>query len=108
MNKQEIIEKVQELMKDDQFKAKLANAESLDGMAALFQEEGIQVTGADLEAAIANHSDEEELSEEKLDNVSGGLIGGLIAAGCIIFAGGSLLMGYIDGVNKKAKSCKWY
>ena len=106
MNKQEIIEKVQALMQDEQFKAKLANAEDLDGMAALFQEEGIQVTGSELEAVLENQQKNVELSEENLEVVSGG--GGLIAAGAIIFAGGSILLGYVDGVRKKAKKCKWY
>lgn len=108
MNKQEIIERVQNLFEDDQFKAKLANAESLDEMAALFQEEGIQVTGADLEAALSKQQDVGELSEENLENVSGGLIGGLLAAGAILFVGGSLILGYVDGVKKKAKKCGLY
>ena len=29
------------------------------------------------------------------------------AAAAIIFIGGSILMGYIDGVKKKGKSCGW-
>ncbi len=108
MNKQELIAKVQSLMQDEQFKAKLADAEDLDAMAALFRNEGIQVSGADLEAALEQHNGD-ELSEESLEDVAGGFaISGLIAAGCIIFIGGSILLGYIDGVKKKAKKCGWY
>lgn len=104
MNKQEVMEKVQALMQDEQFKAKLAAAEDLDAMAALFCDEGIQVTGADLEAAMEQQDG--ELSEESLENVAGGFaISGLIAAGVILFVGGSILWGYIDGVRIKYKKC---
>lgn len=106
MNKQEIMDKVQALMQDEQFKTKLANAESMDDMAALFCNEGIQVTGAELEEAVSQQ-DGDELSEDSLENVAGGFaVSGLIAAGCIIFVGGSILLGYIDGVKKKYKSCR--
>lgn len=104
MNQQEMIAKVQQLMQDDSFKAKLAEAESMDAMAALFCEEGLEVTGAELEAAAAQQSD--ELSEESLENVAGG--GGILAAACIVFVGGSILLGYVDGVKKKAKKCGWF
>ena len=64
------------------------------------------MTGADLEAAMENQPLGEELAEESLENVAGGFaISGLIAAGCILFVGGSVLLGYFDGVKKKAKKC---
>ena len=109
MNNQEIMEKVKQLMQDEQFKVKLSNAENLDEMAAHFQSEGIQVTGADLEAAIENQSMGEELTEESLENVAGGFsLSGLALAGVVVFIGGSVLLGYIDGAKKKAKKCGWY
>ena len=109
MNKQEIIEKVKQLMQDEQFKSKLSDAENLDEMAVLFQNEGIQVTGADLEAALENQLTSEELTEESLENVAGGFaFSGLLVAGCILFIGGSVVHGYIDGVKKKAKKCGLY
>lgn len=105
MTKQEITEKVQKLMEDEQFKVKLANAQDLDEMAALFQSEGIQVTGSDLEAAAMMSQDDEELDEEKLESVAGGLAP-IIVAGIIIFVGGSLILGYVDGIKQRAKKCK--
>jgi len=105
MNRQEIAEKVKELMDNEQFTKKLANSENLDEMAALFQEEGIDVTGADLEAASETSVVSGELSETDLEDVSGG-IAPIVVAGIIVFVGGSLLLGYIDGVKKKYKSCK--
>ena len=104
MNKQELMEKVKSLMQDEQFKAKLSDADDLDSVAALFRAEGIQVTGADLESAMDNQQTDGELNEEALDNVAGGF-GGILAAACIIFIGGSILWGYLDGVKKKAKKC---
>ena len=105
MNKQEIMEKVQALMQNEEFKAKLANADSLDEMASYFQNEGIQVTGAELEAAYNCAKEDDELSEESLENVAGG---GLLAAACVIFIGGSILLGYIDGVKAKGKKKGWW
>ncbi len=107
MNNQEIVAKVQALMQDEQFKEKLANAESLDEMAGFFRDEGIEVTGADLEAALEASKNGEELSEESLENVAGGF-SGILAAGAIIFIGGSILLGYIDGVKAKGKKKGWW
>lgn len=104
MNKQELMEKVQALMENEAFTAKLAAANDLDEMAAVFQAEGIEITGADLEAASEKKQANVELGEDDLDQVAGG---GWLAAAAIIFIGGSILMGYIDGVKKKGKSCGW-
>lgn len=104
MNLQEIKEKVEQLMQDEQFKAKLSNIEDLDEMAALFQNEGIQVTGADLEAALENQSTSEELSEESLENVAGGFPAAFAIAG-IIIVGVGLAQGIWDGAKKRLKKC---
>lgn len=103
MNKQELMDKVKTLMENDTFTAKLAAANDLDEMAAAFQAEGIDVTGAELEAVVANKRSNVELGEEDLSQVSGGGFG---AAALIVFIGGSLLWGYIDGVKKKVKACR--
>lgn len=105
MNKQELMEKVKALMENEAFKAKLEAANDLDEMATVFQAEGINVTGADMETIAANIQGADELTEENLDAVAGG-ISAIVALGIIAFVGGSLLLGYIDGVKKKAKSCK--
>lgn len=105
MNKQKLMEKVKSLMENEAFKAKLEAANDLDEMAAYFQAEGIDITGADMETIAANIQGDDELTEEKLDAVAGGLPP-IVALGIIAFVGGSLLLGYIDGVKKKANSCK--
>lgn len=105
MNKQELMEKVKALMENEAFKAKLEASNDLDEMAAVFQAEGINVTGADMETIAASIQGTDELSEENLDAVAGG-VAPIVALGIIAFVGGSLLLGYIDGVKKKAKSCK--
>ena len=86
MNKQEMIEKVQALMQDEQFKEKLSQAEDLEAMAALFRNEGFEITGEDLKAAVEQQDG--ELSEENLENVAGG---GILGAAVILFIGGSIL-----------------
>ena len=72
MDKQELLDKVKTLMEDETFTAKLAAANSLDEVAAAFQKEGIEVTGADLEAAAASKQSGAELDENALDQVAGG------------------------------------
>ena len=100
---------MRELMHNEDFKAKLEAAEDLDVAAALFRNEGIQVTGSDLEAALEKDENGEELSEEALSIVAGGIaISGVIAGGIIIFVGGSLLEGYLDGIKIKLKKSKWF
>lgn len=105
MNKQELMEKVKALMENEAFKAKLEAANDLDEMAAVFQAEDINVTGADMETIAANIQGADELTEENLDAVAGG-VAPIVALGIIAFVGGSLLLGYIDGVKKKAKTCR--
>lgn len=53
-------------------KAKLADAETLEDVAKICAEEGVEVTLEQLKAAEATHKD--ELNEEDLDNVAGGLV----------------------------------
>lgn len=107
MNKQELMEKVKALMENEAFKAKLEASNDLDEMATAFQVEGINITGADLDVIAAKIQDNVELTEDSLDEVAGGFGIGAIATLAIIgFVGGSLLLGYIDGVRNKAASCR--
>ena len=55
----------------DSLKAKLDNAETMDDVVRVCAEEGIEVTKEQLEAAAASMDD--ELNEDDLDNVNGGV-----------------------------------
>ena len=55
----------------DSLKEKLDNAETMDDVVSVCAEEGIEVTKEQLEAAAASFDD--ELNEDDLDNVNGGV-----------------------------------
>jgi len=65
----------------DSLKEKLAKAENLEEVVKACAEEGVEVTLEDLKAAEASQKD--ELNEEDLDNVAGGIsiLGPMIAFG---------------------------
>lgn len=62
---------IEEILKDETFVAQLKTAESLDEVVQVCKEKGIDVTVADLEAAM--NAEESELDAGELDNVAGGL-----------------------------------
>lgn len=69
----------------DSLKEKLAKAETMEEVVKACAEEGLEVTLEDLKAAQA--SDKEELNEEDLDNVAGGVrIAPLVIAGAVYVA----------------------
>lgn len=64
---------VEKLLKDDAFKESLASVQSLEEAASLFRENGLEVTGEDLQTAIAMSSSD-ELDEAAMENVNGGVM----------------------------------
>jgi len=62
---------LEELSKDQELKNRIENAESLAEVVEIFREKGIEVTEAQLEAAMKDTSD--EISESDLQNVAGGI-----------------------------------
>lgn len=69
---------------------KIKNAENLTDVVNACAEYGINVTEEQLEKVMEN-ADKEELSEEELEDVSGGLFFAIVAA-CIASAGLSSFM----------------
>ena len=70
-------EKLDELLKDEAFIEKLLNQENDTDVQALLAENGIELTLSDISAIKsgieARLSDNEELSEDDLENVAGGV-----------------------------------
>ena len=62
----------EELIKDEDFVRKIENVKDIDEAAELFREQGVEVTADDLRQAIAQTG--EELSEDSLDTVAGGVL----------------------------------
>ena len=70
--------KIEELIANESFCEKVRSASGADEIAALFCQEGLQVTAEDITKLMASTSvANDELSEEMLENVSGGRIRGL-------------------------------
>ena len=74
MNREELTEKLNELMEDQQFAEKLGAAESVEDMVRVLGEYGVTVTPEELDGMLTAVPAGGELSEEDLENVSGGLI----------------------------------
>lgn len=79
---------------------KIKNAESLDEFVKICAKEGIEVTREQLEAEVARQENG-DLSEEDLDNVSGGIMVPTLAAAALIIAVGYLTARHV--VKKKSK-----
>jgi predicted ribosomally synthesized peptide with nif11-like leader len=73
----EMMKKVEELSQNEEFKARIAQLESAEEIAAAFRTEGVEVTAEELQTALATQQSG-ELSEDSLDGVSGGLIGTMV------------------------------
>ena len=63
---------VEELLNDKVFTEKLKAAKSLEEIADLFKEQGVDVTAEEIKAA-AKEKAGEELDEQDLENVAGGV-----------------------------------
>lgn len=63
-----------DLMQNEAFKEALSSAKSLEEVASLLRENGLDVTEKDLEA-LAEKQNEGELDENALEDVSGGMLG---------------------------------
>jgi predicted ribosomally synthesized peptide with nif11-like leader len=98
MDQKELELKLEQLNNNPEFKEKLEACETAEEMAALFCEEGIEVTAEQLTQAVsmvtAQNSDG-ELDEDALENVSGGILMESLCAAWMIanimIAGGQIL-----------------
>jgi len=67
------------LLHDQSFTKKIDEADSLEEVAQLFNDKGIEVTASDIQRAM-DAAGNDELSEESLEDVAGGAAGILVAA----------------------------
>ena len=72
MNREELKEKLNELLEDPQFVDALSTTKSAEDMARLLGEYGVNVTAEELESLVASVPATGELSEEDLEAVAGG------------------------------------
>lgn len=65
---------VEDLVCDERIKMRIQSAQSLDEVAEILSENGVDVSAKDIEAALAQESSD-ELDESSLENVAGGALG---------------------------------
>lgn len=92
--------KMEELKQDPAFVKKASKLESLEDIAALMREKGIDVTAEQLKESeeYLQENQSMELNEEQLEQASGGFaISSLIIGGAIILGGAFFAKGLWDG-----------
>ena len=72
--------KLEELMQNEEFTAKLEKAKDLDEVLAMLKEQGIELSKENLETAV-RQLDESELDESSLEAVAGGSVFSSVIAG---------------------------
>lgn len=80
---------------------KLGSCDNAKAVAALYSEYGVEVNAEDLEAALTSalENTNGELSEDKLEEVSGGcfISGGAFLAWCIVYSAVELQAAWVLG-----------
>lgn len=77
MYQKEIVERLEQIMEKEAFVEKLAEAATEEEMCELFRQEGIQMESGDVAAIVSElekYRESDELTDEMLDQVSGGFI----------------------------------
>ena len=73
---------IETLLQDESFTKRIDEANSLEEVALLFKEKGIEVSAADIQKAM-DSSTSGELMEDSLESVAGGLATPIIACAVI-------------------------
>ena len=83
---------IKTLMENKEFSEKIALTETTEEVIAVFAEYGVTVTAEDLDAALAAAKvGGDEISENDLDNVAGGVVASCVALGGLLVTIGDKL-----------------
>ena len=80
-------ELLEQLKNDAAFVEEIRNADNSEEIAKLFEVKGINVDASQI-AAICNEGGNDELNENDLENVTGGVVGILAGVAAILFLAG--------------------
>lgn len=98
--------KFEALANDKEFIAQLAAMESVEEITAAINARGVEITVDQMKESLdifLARKDSAELSEDDLDNVSGGIsIGAAIVCGILIWTVISIIVGALDGMAAAA------
>jgi lactobin A/cerein 7B family class IIb bacteriocin len=98
------IQKIEQLMKDEAFVAELAAMKSVEEITVAVNAKGVCITVEEMETSLDHFlaQQNDELTEDNLDTVSGGIgPGAIIVGGLLIWSAVSIICGALDGL----KSC---
>lgn len=86
MTENEILEKLQEAQKDQKFVDELNAQTTAEGLQKVFKSKGIDLTTEEVNevAAVVSANCEQELDEEGLENVAGGISVGSAIVGAVV------------------------
>lgn len=104
-------ENLKKLMDNETFMNGLASVESADDLAKVLSENNVELDGVTVEEAFAQIQEQEDLSEDDLEKVSGGILftTALLATGAFVVGGGTLCFlagaarGYYDRYKKSRR-----
>ena len=101
MNKEMVQEKINELFRDENFVSALCQAKTPEEVAAIFNANSVQMTAADAQQIMDYVTQKEELDENALDNVSGGIVWTSVYVACFaIGVGAGLAHGAYNNLKK--------
>lgn len=106
MNQEEKIAKIQEVLADKDFIAKVMEMENPEEVQKAFQAKGIELTLEEIEDAkkeIGNrleNADSEEISDEQLEQVAGGVIGTAVTIATAVVGAAGALAALGNAVNR--------
>ena len=86
MNTGDMLKKIEELLENEEFAAKMSACESCEELAELFVAEGIPMTTDDAEQMVAevNRQGSGEMDENDLDSVAGGSLVDVLKTGVVV------------------------
>ena len=99
--------KLEELFKSEEFKKEVANLKTAEELRAAFAKHGVEMTEEEVVnlcgqiAKQVSEGENGELTEESLENVSGGIAPWLIGLGVVCI--GSVALGIWNGYNDAKK-----
>lgn len=94
MINEEMIKKINVLFENEDFACKFFDTEDWTEMKSMLVENGVEISDGEFKSLLqsmlvaAEHKNGDELNEEEMENVSGGIIGWLILGGAGAIIGG--------------------
>ena len=100
MDKEMVQKKINELLADESFISALCQTKTAEEVAAVFNANSVQMTVAEAQQIMDYVTQKDELDENALDNVSGGIVWSAVYVSCFAIGVGA---GLAHGAYKELK-----